>query len=109
MIDLLRIAWRNVGRNRRRSVLSALAVGFAVAVLIFSMALQKGSYADMINNVVHVRTGNLQVQHPQYWPDMDLSKKLVRDDQVLHLVDALPGVRSAAPRIQASSAPFPAR
>lgn len=102
MIDLLRIAWRNVGRNRRRSVLSALAVGFAVGVLIFSMALQKGSYADMISNVVQVRTGNVQVQHPAYWPDMDLDKKLVRPGEVLALIDGLPGVRSAAPRIQAA-------
>ena len=102
-MDLLRIAWRNVGRNPRRSVLSALAVGFAVGVLVFAMALQKGSYADMIHNVVHARTGNIQVQHPAYWPDMDLARRLAEPGEILAVVDALPGVRAAAPRVQAAA------
>lgn len=100
MWDLLRIAWRNVGRNKRRSVLSALAVGFAVAVLIFAMALQQGSYADMIYNVVHARTGNLQIQHPEFWPDQFLSKHLKDPGPLLDLADALPEVVGCAPRIQ---------
>jgi ABC-type lipoprotein release transport system permease subunit len=100
MWDLLRIAWRNVGRNKRRSILSALAVGFAVALLTFSMALQQGSYADMIYHVVHARTGNLQIQHPDYRPDQFLSKHLRDPEPLLALAGSLPDVEGCAPRIQ---------
>ncbi len=103
MLNLLKMAWRNVGRNKRRSILSALAVGFAVAVLIFSMALQQGSYADMIYHVAHARTGNIQVQHPDYWPDCDLAKKLVRPDEILRAIDDISVVQASAPRIQAAA------
>lgn len=103
MFNLLRMAWRNVGRNRRRSILSGLAVAFAVAILVFSMALQQGSYADMISATVHVRTGNLQIQHRDYWPKMNLSRRVVRPGELLAAADSLPGVEGCAPRIQAGA------
>ena len=103
MFDLVPIAWRNVGRNKRRTLLSALAVAFAVAILVFSMALQQGSYADMINNTVHARTGHLQIQHKDYWPKMNLSRRLMNPDELLSAVDALAGVVACAPRIQAGA------
>lgn len=103
MFSLLHIAWRNIGRNRRRSWLTALAIGFAVAILIFAMALQQGSYADMIFNTVHARTGNLQLQHPAYWPDMDLAKRLARPGEWTPLLESLPQVRAYTPRIQAAA------
>ena len=95
---LIKTAWRNIGRNRRRSVLSALAIGAAFGLLIFAMSLQRGSYADMIQNTVRVRTGHLQVQKKGYWPECLLSDKL-HPAGLLETVDALPGVRGAAPRV----------
>jgi putative ABC transport system permease protein len=102
-MPLLRIAWRNIGRNKRRSLLSALAVAFAVAVLTFAMALQQGSYADMIYQTVHARTGHLQVQHPDYWPDADLTKRLKQPGEILNALEAMPAVLASAPRIQAAA------
>lgn len=100
MWSLLRLAWLNVGRNKRRSVLSALAVAFSVAVLTFSMGLQQGSYADMIYHVVHARSGNFQLQHPAYWPDMSLSKHLDDPESMLAWLETMPLVSACAPRIQ---------
>ncbi len=95
---LIKTAWRNIGRNRRRSVLSALAIGAAFGLLIFAMSLQRGSYADMIQNTVRVRTGHLQVQKKGYWPECLLSDKL-HPAGLLETVDALPGVLGVAPRV----------
>lgn len=102
---LLKIAWRNVGRNKRRSVLSALAIGFAFGLLVFSMSLQRGSYVDMIQNTVRVHTGHLQIQRVGYWPEQRLSDKLdpagilERLDGLPHVVGAAPHVVGAAPRV----------
>ncbi|MBU1692674.1 MAG: FtsX-like permease family protein [Verrucomicrobia bacterium] len=101
-MTLVRIAWRNIGRNKRRSILSALAVSFACAVLIFSMALQRGSYADMIYNTVHAHTGHLQVQRAGYWPDRTLARRVTSPDAIMAVVRALPHVRAVAPRVNAA-------
>lgn len=95
---LLKTAWRNVGRNKRRSVLSALAIGFAFGLLVFSMSLQRGSYVDMIQNTVRVHTGHLQIQRAGYWPEQRLSDKL-DPAGILERLDGLPHVVGAAPRV----------
>ncbi|MBU0677216.1 MAG: ABC transporter permease [Verrucomicrobia bacterium] len=102
-MDIVRIAWRNIGRNKRRSVLTALAVAFACTVLVFSMALQRGSYADMIRNTVHAHTGNLQVQRTGYWPDRDIARKLTGSAAMLNIIDHTEHVVAAAPRVNGAA------
>lgn len=100
-MSIVRIAWRNVGRSKRRSILTALAIAFAVVVLMSMMAIQRGSYADMIYNTVHVHTGHLQVQQAGYWPEMDIACKLSGYERILAAVTNLPHVVAAAPRVNA--------
>lgn len=95
------IAARNIGRNKRRSALTALAIGFSFGLLLFSMALQRGSYADMIQNTVRVMTGHLQIQRQGYWPERILSDHL--DPRgLIESIDA-PSIIGMAPRVSAAA------
>ena len=95
---LLKTAWRNIGRNTRRSILSALAIGAAFALLMFAMSLQRGSYADMIQNTVRVQTGHLPIHKQGHWPERGLNEKL-DPAGLLDALEAMPGVLGAAPRV----------
>jgi len=62
----LRLAWRNIWRQKRRTWLTALAMIFSNVLLVFMISLQFGSYEMMINNTLRMFSGQLQVQREGY-------------------------------------------
>jgi len=62
----MKMAWRNIWRNPRRSILTITAIAFAGMLLVFMLSWQFGSYEIMINSAVKVHTGHLQVQAKDY-------------------------------------------
>ncbi len=60
------LAWRNLWRNPRRTLLSAGAVAFMVFILIFVVSMQYGSYDTMVNHGASVVHGHVQIQRTDY-------------------------------------------
>ncbi len=58
----LTLAWRNIWRNRRRTLISMSSVLFAVMLAITFYSMEKGAYDRMIESMVTYSTGYLQVQ-----------------------------------------------
>ena len=71
----IKMAWRNIWRNPRRSILTMSAISFATVLLVFMLSWQFGSYATMINSAVKTYSGHLQVQARGY-----------KDKKSIHLV-----------------------
>lgn len=98
------IGWRNLGRNRRRSVLtaSALAVGyFSVVVLV---GITKGLVAEMIGNGTGIVTGQLQVHADEYRPERSVYATIggaagTDVGAVVSAVEADPLIAAATPRV----------
>lgn len=95
------IAWRNLWRNRRRTVLAAGAIAFSVALLLFAMSMQGGSYAAMIDNATHLLDGHLQLQRVGYLDDPRIENAIDNAAARLGAVRATAGVEAATPRIAA--------
>jgi putative ABC transport system permease protein len=74
---VLSMAWRNIWRQPRRTLLSATAVMLTSGLLIFLPALQIGSYQAMVNASIGILDGVVQIQRPDYLesPTMRLSFK----------------------------------
>lgn len=98
---LFAIAWRNLWRNARRTLLSMFAIAFAVIILLFMMALQKGSYEDMIKNSLRLHTSFMQVQRTGYLDDKFMHLALTNVDEIVRMVDNVEYVEACAPRINA--------
>ena len=102
MILSLRLAWRNLWRNKRRTWLTTMAMIFSNILLVFMISLQFGSYEMMINNTLQAFSGHIQVQHLGYNDNPKLRKSI---PAIAPLAD---GLRQSAPdtRIAARAATF---
>ncbi|MCP4457844.1 MAG: ABC transporter permease [Cytophagales bacterium] len=65
----LKLAWRNIWRNRKRTWITASSIGFAVFFAVFMQSMQLGSYQRMIDNSVRFYTGHLAIHQAAYWEE----------------------------------------
>lgn len=100
----LRIGWRNLGRHRRRSMITALALawGFAAVVVLGGMMDAMGT--DFVRSGTDLMAGQIRIQNPEYEPERELWDVLGGDDgvpveEVIDRVEADPAVTAAAPRV----------
>ncbi len=99
-----RIGWRNLGRNRRRTLITATGLAFGYLAVVVLGGLMDGLTADMIENGTGVLSGQLQVHAPDYRPERRIYDTIGgRDgfdvDRLVSEVAADPAVETAAPRV----------
>ena len=99
-----RIGWRNLGRNRRRSILAASMLTVSYFSVVILMGWSKGLVAEMIGNGTGILTGQLQVHAADYQPDKSVHATIGGREgtDVAALVDAVradPAVEAATPRV----------
>lgn len=96
---VLKLGWRNIWRNKRRSIITILAVTFAVMLSIVMRAIQLGTYDVNIKHVVDLYTGYLQLQVPGYQKNPTLQKSFVFSEHLNRALIEDPRIIAAAPRI----------
>jgi ABC-type lipoprotein release transport system permease subunit len=99
------IAYRDLGRNKRRSALTLVAVALGMALLIMMSGLTEGAVAGSLENSIRLQTGHLQVREESYDEDkVSLQWKDLLDDPLglVAQLQATEGVRTAAPVLWAS-------
>jgi putative ABC transport system permease protein len=64
---IIKLAWRNVGRNKRRTTLTLLTIVVGVAMILFQNAFAKGGHDQMIEDAVATNTGHIQIHEKGYW------------------------------------------
>ncbi len=99
-----RIGWRNLGRNRRRTLITAagLAVGYLAVVLL--VGFMEGLSAQMIESGTGLLTGHLQVHATDYRPERSIYATIggragTDVDRLIAEITADPAVRAATPRV----------
>lgn len=95
----LKLAWRNIWRNKRRTLITMASVVMAVLLSTVMSSMQQGQYDQMIDNTVGSFSGHLQVQHPDYFDESTLDNSLEVDEQILNRIQDHPEVKTVIPRI----------
>jgi len=101
-----KLAFRNLGRNKTRSLLSALAVGVGMSLLLLMVSILEGEMTGALQNTIRLQSGHLQIRPESYeegkislkWEDM-----IADPDKVVQELKSMSQVTVAAPRLIASA------
>ena len=99
----VKMAWRNIWRNTRRTILTIGAIAFASLLLVFMLSFQFGSYETMINTSVKIQTGHLQIQAQDYQAKKDIRLVVAPPAELATILESIPQVESYTFRGQAFS------
>ena len=100
----LRIGWRNLGRNRKRTVLTALGLAVGFFAVVFIVGWSQGIMAEMVESATSLISGQIEIHDAEYRPERSLYNTIGGRNgtdvvALLRTIDGEPSVVAAAPRV----------
>ena len=100
---MLKLAWRNIWRNKGRSIITIAAVMFCVIFAVVLRSFQVGVWENMIHEIVGNNFGYLQIHEDGFWADQSLDRTMdlgaVNSEELL----GVDGVDRLIPRMESFS------
>ena len=99
---LIRMAWRNLWRNPRRTFITLFSMVFGLTMMIVGYALMDGMTVQMVHYATLLGSGHVQIHHPDYIEDHSMYDTLENPEELMGWISAS-GVGSASPRMFATA------
>jgi ABC-type lipoprotein release transport system permease subunit len=94
------IAWRNLWRNKRRTLITVASIFFGVLLAVIMSSMQEGSYANMIDNVVKFYSGYIQIHDEEYWENKTLYYSFDANDELYKSIESADKITMVNPRLE---------
>ena len=101
MIYYLKLAWRNIWRNKRRTLLTAASVSLAIFLALIMRSMQIGVYGNIIDSVVQSYTGYIQIHKKGFWNEReDINNSFTINDTLTHKLNSIGNISIYVPRLE---------
>lgn len=97
------LAWRNLWRNKRRTLIASASIFFAVIFALLMRSMQEGSYDYMVDASVSMYTGYIQVHAKDYWDKRSIDKSMELSLTKISKIDSVKHVTLVTPRLESFS------
>jgi len=94
------LAWRNLWRNHRRTIVMVSAITIGVWAMIFMTALMRGMVNDMIRDGIRALPGHVQVHHPEFRNDPSIMNLIPIADSALTEAFSQAGLQGWSSRVK---------
>jgi ABC-type lipoprotein release transport system permease subunit len=94
------MAWRNLWRNKNRTLITVSSVFFALILALFIRSMKLGSYNHIITSTLSLYTGFIQVQDTGFFGTKSLENSMALSDTQVTAAKSIKNVKSAVPRIE---------
>ena len=72
--NLAKIAWRNLWRHKRRTILTLISIAFGFFMAILMTAMQDMTFKEFIDTAARLGSGHVVVQHHEYQEKPSISR-----------------------------------
>ena len=96
--SLLSLAWRNLWRQKRRTILTLISIAFGGFLAVMMTGTQDYTWVDFIDTTARLGSGHIAVQHPEYQDKPTLTRTVTETDAKRRAVDTDPAVAVAVER-----------
>ncbi len=100
MMLLLKLSWRNLWRNKRRSLVVITSIGIGIFSLLVIMALINGMNYQMIDNTISTSLGHVSIHHKGFMDDPKISNSFRPGPDFGRGLDGIRGIKGWAPRVK---------
>ena len=100
---IFKIAWRNIYRNKKRSLITITSIFAALFLIILMRALQFGFYDKLIETVVESYAGYVEIHADGFWDNQVLDNSMQVDQELLNKIKSVEGVENIVERLQTFS------
>jgi len=94
------MAWRNLWRNKRRTLITVASVFFAIFFALIMRSLQLGTYDHMFRNAIESYTGYIQIQHEDFWDNKIVDNTFGYTPELEQIVMSLENATGSVPRFE---------
>ncbi|RKY93735.1 MAG: ABC transporter permease [Ignavibacteriae bacterium] len=103
MNTYIHLAWRNLWRNKRRTLIASASVFFAVFFALAMRSMQEGSYDYMVDASVSMYTGYIQIHAKDYWEKRSIDKSMELSPRKIAQIDSIKHITLITPRLESFS------
>lgn len=96
---LLKIAIRNIFRNKRRTALTVLALSSGLCLTIAAFGLTRGWMDKLEVLATNTNIGHIQIHAKEYLDDLDMYKNISKPEAIMKKINALPNISSSSARL----------
>ena len=100
MFKYIKIAWRNLWRNKRRTLITSASVFFGVFFAVMMTSMQKGSFENMISNMAKFYSGYVQIQERNFKETPSVNNSFTLSDELLEAIRNNKDITSSTKRIE---------
>ncbi len=97
---ILKLAWRNLWRNKRRSFIVIAAIVSGLWGMVFMIAISEGMIQEMVNTSIESGVGHVQIHRLGFMDNLDVHKNIRDPEYFIKEIEGTPHIKEYAERIK---------
>ncbi|MDP4275027.1 MAG: ABC transporter permease, partial [Bacteroidota bacterium] len=97
---IIQIAWKNIWRNKVRSLVVILAIAFGLFGGLFTSALMNGMAKQRVELAIKNEISHIQIHNPQYLNNRDVGDTIKGVNKIMSFMRHIPEIKAVSERLK---------